>query len=233
MVKIVHQSTYVNFVNSSLDNSSYDEISESLTKELHIWNTVRLSLRGKKIIINQRLSKLWYKVQIYTIPRYIKKEIEKRKYNFLRNNEKNQTSQILRHSLDVLDIDTQLNYLKIKLIQILLNPTNSLWKYLMLYWLNINLILNSYQGLALLRQKKIPRYNSHKNLQKQDNEDFFIQLINVWLHFTNNNFSAPMSMEEILHQPIHLNPYTKLLDFSSNKSCFYCIPSKNISDNYN
>ena len=34
-----------------------------------------------------------------------------------------------------------------------------------------------------------------------------------------------MSVEEILHQPIHLNPYTKLA-FSSNNSCFYCIPSK-------
>ena len=41
-----------------------------------------------------------------------------------------------------------------------------------------------------------------------------------------------MSMEDILHQPIHLNRYTKL-DFSSNKPCFYCIPSKNISDSYN
>ena len=56
----------VNFVNSSLDNS----------------------LRGKKIIINQLLSKLWYIVQIYTIPKYIKKEIEKRIYNLLRNKKK-------------------------------------------------------------------------------------------------------------------------------------------------
>ena len=97
--------TCVNFVNSSLDNS----------------------LRGKKIIINQLLSKLWYIVQMYTIPRYIKKEIEKRIYNFLRNNKKNQISQTLRHSLDILDIDTQLNSLKIKLIQKLLNPTNALY----------------------------------------------------------------------------------------------------------
>ena len=193
---------------------------------------MRLSLRGKKIIINQLLSKPWYKVQIYTIPKYIKKEIEKRIYNFLQNNKKDQTCQTLRHSLDILDIDTQLNSLKIKLIQKLLNPTNALWKGLMLYWLNIDLILNSYQGLALLRQKHILRYNWHKNLQKQNNEDFFIQLFNVRLHFTNNKFPAPMSIEEILHQPIHLNPYNKL-DFSSNNPCFYCIPSKNISDNYN
>ena len=135
---------------------------------------MRRSLRGKKIIINQLLSKLWYIVQIYTIPKYIKKEIEKRIYNFLWNDKENQTSQTLRHSLDILDIDTQLNSPKIKLIQKLLNPTNALWKDLMLYSLNIDLILNSSQGLAIFRQKQILRYNRYKNLQKQNNEDFFI-----------------------------------------------------------
>ena len=37
-----------------------------------------------------------------------------------------------RH-LDILDIDTQLNFLKIKWIQRFLTPTNALWKDLMLY----------------------------------------------------------------------------------------------------
>ena len=46
---------------------------------------------------------------------------------------KNQTFQALRQSLDILDIDPQLNSQKIKLIQKLLNPTNALWKDLMLY----------------------------------------------------------------------------------------------------
>ena len=32
------------------------------------------------------------------------------------------------------------------------------------------------------------RSTSHKNLQKQNNEDFFIQLLYAWLHLTNNNF---------------------------------------------
>ena len=69
-------------------------------------------------------------------------------------------------------------------------------------------------------------------MQKQNNENLFIQLLNIWLNFTNNKFPAPMPIQEILHQPIQLNPYTKL-DFSSNYSCFYCIPSKNVSHNYN
>ena len=42
--------------------------------------------------------------------------------------------------LGILDIETQLNSLKIKWIQMLLNPTNALYKNLMLY--QLNLILN-------------------------------------------------------------------------------------------
>ena len=61
MVKILDQSTGVNFVNSSLDNCNYNEISESLIKKLHIWNTVTLSLRGKNIIINIYCSKIYQK----------------------------------------------------------------------------------------------------------------------------------------------------------------------------
>ena len=50
---------------------------------------MRLSLRVKKIIVNQiLLFKLWYIGQIYTIPKYIKNEMEKRIYDFLRNGKK-------------------------------------------------------------------------------------------------------------------------------------------------
>ena len=45
------------------------------TKPIHTWNIVRLSLRGKKIIVNQTLlSKLWYISQNCAIPKYTKKE---------------------------------------------------------------------------------------------------------------------------------------------------------------
>ena len=127
--------------------------------------------------------------------------------------------------MDILDINTQLDFLKIKWIQGLLNPTNAFWKGLMLYQLNIHI-------LPFFRQKQILKYNRHKNLQKQNNENFFIQLLNAWLNFTNNKFPAPMPKEKSLDQPIHLNPYPKL-DFSSDNPCFYCIAPKNISDNYN
>ena len=101
-----------------------------------------------------------------------------------------------------------LNSLKITLIQILLNPTNALWKDLILF--RLNLILNTNQSIALFRQAHILRSTRHKNLQKQNNEDVFRQLLNTWLHFTSNKFPTSTHIEETLDQPIFLNSLTKL-----------------------
>ena len=171
--------------------------------------------------------------QIYTVPRYIKKEIE-RIYDFLWKG-KNETSQAPSSTLQLggwtrfFYVDTSLNSLKIKCIQRLLNSAFAFWIDLMVYWLN--LILKSNQGLALVRQKQILRSNRYEILGIQNNEDFSIQLLNAWLHFTNNNFPIAPSIEEILDHPIFLNPHTKL-EFSSDKAYFYCIPPRNISDKF-
>ena len=68
-------------------------------------------------------------------------------------------------------------------------------------------------------------------MQKQSNEDFFVQLLNAWIDLANNNLPTLTSVEEILDQPIFLNPHTKL-DFSSGNPYFYSIPPRNISDNF-
>ena len=126
---------------------------------------------------------------------YYSKIYQKRIYDFLSKRKKKRPFRrliqlsISTSGLRLLDIETQLNSLKIKWIQRLLNPNNALWKNLMLYLFNV--ILNYKQGLAFFRQKQVLRFNSHKYLQKQNNEDFFIRLINAWLHFTNSSFPAP------------------------------------------
>ena len=69
---------------------------------------------------------------------------------------------IWRCGLGILDMDTQLNSLKTKWIYRLQIPPMLSGKIsCMLY--QLNLILNSNQGLALLRQKQILGYNGHKN----------------------------------------------------------------------
>ena len=121
------------FENHTLDNSIWEKITENITKRIHIWSRVRLSLKGRRIIINQvLLSKLWYIGQIYTIPKHIKKQIEKRIYDFLWEEKKIRPPRhliqlpIWKGGLGILDIDTQLNSLKIKCIQRLLHPATAL-----------------------------------------------------------------------------------------------------------
>ena len=143
-------------------------------------------LEREKIIANQiLLSKLWYVGQIYTIPKCIKKKTAKRIYkiyNFLWNNRKGVSRHLVKLSiwkdrLGIFDKDTQWSSLQINRIQGLLNPTNALRKDLMLQWLN--LILKSKQGLTLFRQIQILSPARCKILQKQNNEEFFIQLFNA------------------------------------------------------
>ena len=99
----------------------------------------------------------------------------------------------------------------------------------MLYCLN--LILNSNQDLALFRQNQILHSIRHKNLQNYNNEDFFLQLLNAWLFFTKNNFPSARSIEEILDQPLFLNPHTKI-NHSSNNPYFFSVPPKYIEDKF-
>ena len=73
----------------------------------------------------------------------------------------------------------------------------------------LKLILHSDEGLALFRQKQILAGLLVTNIYKKS-EDFFIQLLYAWLHLTNNNFSAFISIEKILEQTIFLNPRTRM-----------------------
>ena len=127
-----------------------------------------LFLRGKKIIVNQTpLSKLWYIAKFVLFQNIAKKNIR-----FLLDQEKIRPPRNLAqlsiwiNGLGILVIETQLNSLKIKWIQRLLNPTNALWKNVMVYH-QLNLILNYNKGLALLRQKQIVRATIHKHIKTE------------------------------------------------------------------
>ena len=123
------------------------------SKKIHIWNRVRLSLRGKKIIVNQTLlSKLWYIGQICTIPKYTKNEYTNSSGpGKIRSPRHLAQLSIRTIGLGILNIETQLNSLKTKWIQRFLNPINALWKKFMLY--QSNLVLDYNQAMALFRWK--------------------------------------------------------------------------------
>ena len=78
--------------------------------------TEKVTYRGgclekkKKIIVNKiLLSKLWYIGQIYTIPKFIKEKIEKKK-------KKKAQISIWKCGLGILYVDTQLNSLELQWI---------------------------------------------------------------------------------------------------------------------
>ena len=128
-------------------------------KKINIWNRVRFSLWGKKIIVNLILfPKLWHIHRPnLCYSKIYQKGNWKRNIQFPLKQEKvqlpNHLAQlsIWRGVLRILDIDTQFNFIKIKGIQRLLNCTNALWKDLVLYWLK--LILNYDQDPALSKRK--------------------------------------------------------------------------------
>ena len=90
-----------------------------------------------------------------------------------------------------------------------------------MYWLD--LILNPNQDRGLFRQKNGSLGLIDKKNITSEQWRFFYSITYASLHFTNNNFPTPTSVEEILSQPIFLNQHTKL-KFSSDNPYFYCIP---------
>ena len=63
--------------------------------------------------------------------------------------------------------------------------------------------IKSNQCLALVRQKQILRSNRYEILRKQNHEDFFIQLLNAWLHFNNSNVYRRNSWPSHIFKPTH------------------------------
>ena len=109
-------------------------------------------------------------------------------------------------------------------IQSLPNPTNTLWKNLMLY--SLKLILNSDQDLPLSWQKQILTGLPVTNIYK--NRTMKISLFNYSMlsYIAPITTSLPhiLSIEEILVQPTSLNPNTRLTSS--------IIPPRNISDKF-
>ena len=86
----------------------------------------------------------------------------------------------------------------------------------------LKLILNSDEDLAFFRQKQIVTGLLFTNIYKTS-EDFFIQLLYSWLHLTNSNFPAFISIEEILDRLIFLNPHTRM-DFKHPTHKYFKFP---------
>ena len=63
---------------------NWDKVKKKIQKDIANWNNLRLSLIGRKLVINQiMLSKMWYLAYVETPPKFILQEIKREIYNFL------------------------------------------------------------------------------------------------------------------------------------------------------
>ena len=165
------------FGNFPHDHRICDKIHDNLTQKIHIWNRMQPSLRGKKQLERKSFDQIHgTQVKYILFQNVSERKLKKEKTISPRAKKKRSPRHIAqlfiwKGRLGILNIDTQQNSLKIKWIQRLLNPTNAVWKDLILY--RLNLILNSNQSLALLRQTQILRSTRHRNLKNKTKMIFY------------------------------------------------------------
>ena len=80
----------VHFGNCVLNNSNWDKITHSLTKKsifqtecYSLWDEKKKQETKERIVNRIFYSKLWYKGQIYNIPNFIVKEVDKENSSIL------------------------------------------------------------------------------------------------------------------------------------------------------
>ena len=122
---------------------------------------------------------------------------------------------IWRDGLGISDIDTQLNYIIIMHLKVIKSQQCSVERSHVV----LKLILNSDQGLALFRQKQILTGLLVTKITKKMKISLF-SYASAWLHLTNNNFLAFISIEEILDQPVFLKPHTRMDIKHPTQECF-------------
>ena len=145
----------------------WDKVKKKIQKDIANWNNLRLSLIGKKLVINQiMLSKIWYMAYVETPPKMIIQEIKREIYNFLWNFKKvsvnmlttmlwnfkkvrvnmlTTTMPIAVGGLAIIDIETQCKALHCSIVAKLIKdiPKNKVWTKLMLW--HINRFRNAHQ----------------------------------------------------------------------------------------
>ena len=111
-------------------DENWSNVKTKIQKSINKWNNLKLSLIGKKIVINQvLLSKIWYFAYVETPPKNVIQEIKRDIYNFLwsykkiRINRITTTMPINEGGLGIIDIESQCKAIKCAILSKLNNKT--------------------------------------------------------------------------------------------------------------
>ena len=182
------------------------KVKTKIQKSINKWNNLKLSLIGKKTVINQvLLSKIWYLAYVETPPQAIIQEITRDIYNFLwgykriRINKITTTMPIREGGLGIIDIKTQCKAIKCAIISKFLRDIqyNKAWTEIMLW--HLNRFRNANQGINLFKTY-IPNIN-----RGNKQERFYGDLLTAWADLTNNEKVDPTTLSEIYNEPLFFN----------------------------
>ncbi len=200
------------FGNENQQNNNWIPRIEAFKKTLKLWSKRNLSMKGKKIVINQlATAKLIYPAHTFPCPNtggvnHIQ-EIQNTIWDFFWNGGQHSVTQELlilpvdSGGLGVVDVSRQIRSVRLTKIAQLFNvEIPGKWKALARYHLN-----------------KIRGYNAGKNIFKtflpKTNpvewgvSAFYRDLLRDWITFSNNRRPEPELLEEIGDEPIYHNPF--------------------------
>ena len=184
---------------------NWQKVKTKILKDINKWNNLKLSIIGRKLIINQvMLSKIWYLAYVETPPKHIIQDIKRIIYNFLWNFKKvrinmiTTTMPIMIGGLGIIDIETQCKAIKCAVISKFLNDIQKqkAWAEIMLW--HLNRFRNAKHGINLFKT-----YIPNTNRSKQ--EQFYRDLLIAWTSLTNNDKVEPLTLAEIYNEPLFFN----------------------------
>ena len=187
-------------------DQNWSNVKTKIRKSINKWNNLKLSLIGKKTVINQvLLSKIWYFAYVDTPPKNFIQEIKKDIYNFLwgykkiRINRVTTTMPINEGGLGIIDIECQCKAIKCAIISKLLTDIqlNKSWTEIMLW--HLNRFRDAKQSTNVFKTY-IPNVN-----RGNSEERFFRDLLTAWTDLTNNEKIDPNTLPEIYNEPLFFN----------------------------
>ena len=187
-------------------NENWFKVKSKIQKSINKWNNLKLSLVGKKTIINQvLLSKVWYFAYVESPPQNFLQEIRRDIYNFLwsykkvRVNRITTTMPIKDGGLGIIDIETQCKAIKCAVLSKFLNDikNDKQWTEIMLW--HLNQFRDAKQGINLFKTY-IPNTN-----RGNKQERFYKDLLTAWTDLTNNEKVDPITLTEIYNEPLFFN----------------------------
>ena len=177
-----------------------------MQNDINKWNNLKLSLIGKKTVINQvMLNKIWYLAYVEIPPKTILQEIKRDIYNFLwsfkktRINMTTTTMPIKAGGLAIIDIETQCKAIKCAVVAKFLRDRQykKPWTEIMIW--HLDRFRNAKQGVNLFKTY-IPNTN-----RGSKQERFSKDLLTAWTNLTNNEKIDPTMLPEIYNEPLFFN----------------------------